>query len=366
MFVPCIPATPRTTIINKTIVYSDTVLPLKDVGSNLQVSSISGVNENELEKCLKTIFEANPNVSFNTIQYSKNNKKVYLYTDKKVNTNTYEESKFKVYKPISSKTEILEEIKSALTSEKNNSPECVSLYDVSNLAREISRDYSDLENKYNTSLYCDLKTVYPGSSNIYIKSFDYDKNELHLAIKRWDTCDYNHIDLTKENGDVRIVKSDTYMADEVFPAICSTVSKLFDDFLLYKEFKNWNRSVRGVRPINANFLVEISSYGVNVYVYESGCSYGKQFQLHAYSYKDDYSTECNSSSIQEVINGNESELLKRIYVKISDCPIWMQGILHHRRKEQLTEEERIEKERIAKEIKKQKRLAMVRKVLPFI
>ena len=55
MFVPCIPTVPRTTIINKTIVYCDTVLSLKDVGSNIKIASISGISENELEKCLKII-----------------------------------------------------------------------------------------------------------------------------------------------------------------------------------------------------------------------------------------------------------------------------------------------------------------------
>lgn len=69
------------TVVNKTIVYSDTVLPLKDLGSNLKVSTISDVGEYSLERCLKIIFESNPNVVFNTIQYSKNDNKVYFYTN---------------------------------------------------------------------------------------------------------------------------------------------------------------------------------------------------------------------------------------------------------------------------------------------
>lgn len=76
MFIPIVPFVPHTTVINKTIVYSDTVLSVNDSGNNLKVTSISNVNESSLEKCLKTIFESNPNVIFNTIQYSKNDKKV--------------------------------------------------------------------------------------------------------------------------------------------------------------------------------------------------------------------------------------------------------------------------------------------------
>ena len=84
MFVPIVPFVPHTTVVNKTIVYSDTVLPLKDVGSNLKVTSISNVGEFSLESCLKKIFESNPKVVFNTIQYSKSDKKVYFYTDKEI------------------------------------------------------------------------------------------------------------------------------------------------------------------------------------------------------------------------------------------------------------------------------------------
>ena len=51
-----VPFVPHRTIVNKTIVYSDTVLPLKDTGSNLKVTSISNVSEYSLEKCLKNNF----------------------------------------------------------------------------------------------------------------------------------------------------------------------------------------------------------------------------------------------------------------------------------------------------------------------
>ena len=54
MFVPVVvPAHyGHTTVINKTIVYSDTVLNLKEKGRNLQVTSVS-VNENLFERCIQ-------------------------------------------------------------------------------------------------------------------------------------------------------------------------------------------------------------------------------------------------------------------------------------------------------------------------
>ena len=130
MFIPFVP---RVTVVNKNIIYSDTVLPLKEAGNSLNVSSITGVTENDLENCLKVIFKANPDVVFNTIQYSRQNKKLYFYTDKKINTQAYEDSKTQTFRPVRSRVEILEEVKRILTSEKSSDPELISLYNEFNV-----------------------------------------------------------------------------------------------------------------------------------------------------------------------------------------------------------------------------------------
>ena len=51
MFIPTVPPVPHTTILNKTIVYSNTVLTLKDLGKNLKITSIENVSEYSLESC---------------------------------------------------------------------------------------------------------------------------------------------------------------------------------------------------------------------------------------------------------------------------------------------------------------------------
>lgn len=132
--------------------YSDTILPLKDIGNNLKVTSISNVSESSLENCLKIIFESNPNVVFNTIQYSKNDNTVYFYTNQDITTKTYENSKFKSYKPITSRNEILEEIKRILLSEKNKDNKCISLYNVLMLLKKLNNEYNNIKEKYQDKL----------------------------------------------------------------------------------------------------------------------------------------------------------------------------------------------------------------------
>lgn len=84
MFVPIVRSASHTTVVNKTIAYSDTVLSLKDKGSNLKVTNIKNVSESSLENCLKTNLKSNPNVVFNTIRYSTNDKTVYFYTNQEI------------------------------------------------------------------------------------------------------------------------------------------------------------------------------------------------------------------------------------------------------------------------------------------
>ena len=57
--------------------------------------------------------------------------------------------------------------------------------------------------------------------------------------------------------------------------------------------------------------------------------------------------------------GKENEVLRRVFVKIKDCPKWSQTILYEIRQKQLEEEQKIE-------TKKQKRLELTRKFFPFL
>ncbi len=101
---------------------------------------------------MKIIFESNPNVVFNTIQYSKNDNTVYFYTNQDITTKTYENSKFKSYKPITSRNEILEEIKKILLSEKNKDNKCISLYNVLMLLKKLNNEYNNIKEKYQDKL----------------------------------------------------------------------------------------------------------------------------------------------------------------------------------------------------------------------
>ena len=365
------------TVVNKKIVYSDTVLSLKDLGSNLKVSTISDVGEYSLERCLKIIFESNPNVVFNTIQYSKNNNKVYFYTNQEISTREYEESKFTKYKPITSSSEILEETKSILLTEKNNSSDCISLFDIAQLLKKMQHDYDMIKERYKSQFKSIIKNAFGDSSDIVIYDFDYKKKLLKIGFKRWHSGDYDDICFAKQNDDLYIVKSKSWYDKDVFAELSSGLSKLYDELISFADYKDDANAKYNTKSVNSSFGVDISHYGAGIFVKSQGNSYSKDFQLFSPSYDNDYSIKCNSSIVNEAFKDKESEIFKRIFVKIDDCPVWSQAMLYEIRQNQLAEEQRLEEARRSerqkieekikqREAKKQKRLELKRKIFPFL
>lgn len=354
-----VPVTPHTTIINKKIIYSDTILPLKDTGNNIKIKSISNVSESSLENCIKIILESNPDVIFNTIQYSKNNKKVYFYTNKEISIKKYEESKIVNYKPITSRTEILEEVKKVLLLPKNKDNSCISLYDVLTLLKKLNNEYDSIEEKYKNKLDYMVESKIDDDSLVCFHGLDFKKKIIHISFKRYRSSDWADIYFAKQNGDLYVVKSESFYTDEVFSALCSTLSEMYDELLKYADYKDYKYTKDDIKPVNSNFSVKISHHGIWLFVEDFTNKYLKELELFAPSYNNGYKLECNSSIVNEVFTGKETEIFKSIFVKISDCPKWSQVMLYEIRNNQLLEEQKIEKQR-------QKKIELARKIFPFL
>lgn len=348
MFIPIVPTVPHTTVINKTIVYSDTVLPLNDSGINLKICSISNISEYSLESCLKKIFAANPDVIFNTIQYSKNNKKLYFYTDKTISTEAWEESQIKKYEPLKNSKEILEEVAKLLIKEKNTDTHCISIYDIANLIKKYNNDYKNIKKEYCECFQNILNEKYYNSS-IIIYDLNDKKKELEIGFKSWNN--YDKIVFSKQNEDLFVVESESIYSQEILKLIGKHLQELYNKLIKFSDFKS--QTVYGIESQNSNFLIDISKYGVDIY---NNSRFSKNFILSSHSYKDEYDFECNSTSVLTTLQGQEDEIFKRIFVNIDDCPLWSQKTLYQIRQEQ----------KLNTEMKKQKKLELKRKLFPWI
>lgn len=136
MYILTIPERYNKIVVNKTIVFSDTRLNLKKKKQKkIKITTINDVQEFELEFCLKMILDSNSKIRFDTIQYSKRDKKIYFYANDYVSINAWVKRNNKKYKPFVVTKEILEEIKEILENDKCNCMTCISVYDFINIAR---------------------------------------------------------------------------------------------------------------------------------------------------------------------------------------------------------------------------------------
>ena len=337
MLIPIVPVVPHTTVINKTIEYSDTVLPLNDSGKDLQVNSISNVSEYSLEECLKKIFESNPDIIFNTIQYSRKDNKVYFYTDKKISTKAWDESRVREYKPISNRDEIIEEITNLLAQEKPTETDCISLYDIAEVYKKYNKAFDTLVEKNVDYIERKLKEKMYDSTIVFYQ-FDFDKKQLEIGLKY--VRNYDKIVLTKQDGDLYIVESESLYSQELLSYAGNDLSDFYDQLLKFYDIKKQNSY--GKNSINSNFKVELSSYGVTIYVHPTSgfgslCS---DFSISSHSYSDIYKYDCNSTLILNTTQGNEDDIFKSIFIRIDDCPECIKSELYQIRQKQLKENSR--------------------------
>lgn len=338
MFVPVVP---HTTVVNKTIVYSDTVLSLNDKGSNLKITTISNVEEFMLDDCLRIIFESNPSVIFNTVQYSKNDKKVYFYTNKEIDISKYKKISTIEYRPIKNKQDILEEIKRIISLPKVNRYDCVSL----NTAYEfILKKRNELKNKekyYKRILDNTIKEKYGRDSGLVVHGFDYETGELSIAFKHFGSKYYN-IDLKIKDEDLYVSSSETYESDDVFRLLYKQLTLLYNEYEKYREF--YEQKTYHERPVNSNFFIDIDFYGVRIYNKEF---FNKYFEIRYPSYSKEYEIECNSAKLMSVIEETQRDILNKIYIEIEKCPKCSRKELYDIRKKQL-EPPIVEKKEVVK------------------
>lgn len=338
MFVPVLP---HTTVVNKTIVYSDTVLSLNDKGSNLKITTISNVEEFMLDDCLRIIFESNPSVIFNTIQYSKNDKKVYFYTDKEIDISKYKKISTIEYRPIKNKQDILEEIKRIISLPKVNRYDCVSLNTAYEFILKKRNELKNKENYYKKLLNDMIKEKYGHNSGLVVHGFDYETGELSIAFNHFGRK-YYKIDFKINDEDLYVSSSETYESDNVFRLLYKQLTLLYNEYEKYREF--YEQKTYHERPINSNFFIDIDFYSVRIY--NKDCI-NKDFEIRYPSYSKEYEIECNSAKLMSVIEETQRDILNKIYIEIEKCPKCSRKELYDIRKKQL-EPPIVEKKEVVK------------------
>jgi len=243
-------------------------------------------------------------------------------------------------KQIIFETEILKEFKNVISLEQNTSGECISLYDISQFLKKLNLEYNDIRKKFKKKLDNIIKINFNHDSDILIYGFDYVNKILNIGFKRFKFTNYKDISFIKTNSDLSATKSESPWIDEVLKLLNNDLSDLYDEFFKYSDYINDNIVNPTIKAINSKFKVHINNYGVGIYMKDYGDGYVEKYDLFTPNFDDSYSIGCTSDIINELIKGKEKDILKNIFVRIEDCPTYIQSSLFEIRKNQLEEEKR--------------------------
>lgn len=185
-FVPIIPAAwpslSNYTIVNKTIVHSDTVLNLKDLGENIKVTEVSDISKYDLKSFLNIIFENNNHVSFNTIQYSEEKNKVWIYASEKVDINCWENRNLKEYKYVD--PDNLIDYMNSIINNTSCPDRYISIDKIAKYQEKKTKEFEKNKDKLITSFKSRYEKKHPYSLYIYVRNFDYKGNILKICLRK--------------------------------------------------------------------------------------------------------------------------------------------------------------------------------------
>ena len=247
------------------------------------------------------------------------------------------------------------------SNEVNKDTESISLLSVLNLLKKNYNNFEEFEKYIEKCIYSRVKNNYGYSASFIIGNFDYEYNELPAAFKTHSTGDYkdiifskrksedNYINNTNKSDDLYIKKSDHYEDMNLIVLLADLLSSYYDKCIEYKSKKT--SEVNFIKTNNTNFRVSIKYNAVELYFKGLGSVSSVDYSFIT----NDYRYYINSSNIINILKDKEDVFFSKIYVRINDCPNWMQDKLRTIRYEEIKILE-----------KNEKKLELKRKIFPWI
>ena len=365
VFIPtAFPSFGRTVEVkNKTILYQDTVLNLKDLGENIRVSSLYVV-EDELQKCLDIVLKNNSDVVFNTIQYSKNDKKVFFYTNRELDFDAWYDKDKKVVETIDNTSDIINKIEASFKNEYTQ--DCISLKKYIDITFSYYDKLNKLESEFEKKIEFKLNV-----DSVSITA--HEDGVIHIYITDKMGSKSVGYDFKLINDDVVVIKTEGDAKSNIIQLIGTEVEELLTK---YKKFYDlevlFNGFDAGIYHIHRTQVCSDASVFL---AYYKGIDEKIRIRFNN-EQRNKYEIECNSYKVSEYLNKNMDRILNEVMIPISKTPIYVQKelIIEKERQEKIKEQERINilrkkeyEERLAKEarIKYEEKEAKKEKYIPF-
>ena len=205
------------------------------------------------------------------------------------------------------------------------------------------------------SLETCIKIILEENPNILFKTIQYSKKNKkvyfytnqEISTTAWDK---------RNNIYMKTLKEDNAIARELYNTLIGDYQKYPDCVSLY-DIKKYLSGMDypystdlfclDQKIIDSKFLVTISKGIIIVFSVYAPTTCYKNFYLSIDYINNEYQYKNNNKLIKKILIGNEIELLKKLFIKIDDCPSWSREHLYLIRKKQL---EKIEKKQKIKKL----------------
>lgn len=378
-YVPIIPVrgtdTSTIKIVNKTIVHSDTVLNVKDLGENIKVTEVTNISKDDLKSFLNKIFENNKDVLFNTIQYSEDKKKVWIYANEKINVDCWKNRNLKTYTYVDPNnligylSALINDSKNGLITVQDDSngkmmipisqsSKYVSIDVINKIQMKKTKEMKDSRNKIESQFKAKFKSIENKYVSLpwFIEEFKYQDNTLKIRFNPQNDNKRYDITFGKKDDDLYIVSSNYYDDESILLNYSDIFSKLFDLYVQNESYHSENVSWDYI--YGTKFHLYTHSNGFKIFFIDE-----KRLEKSGYDYKYKYSG-FNSSKEISFMHDNIDEIVKNLYFEVDKLPSYMKEEIEKKIKLELERKKIMEEQKKVEEryLEKQRLLEEKRKL----
>jgi hypothetical protein len=308
---------------NIKIVYSNKILRFADTNSSKCIASYPNISEWELQDCINHVLTENEGVTFNVIQFDKQDNRVFFYTDDPIKV-TYK-SKADVVKRATTE----EAIKKVLESKDNLDVQLISIFRLLHAIKNMSDANTTSINglKYDVDMELDIRYGY--YSKVELSDMNYIDNTITMMVKKGKKEPFKEITFTKEMGQLKVVSSEVEDAEEIL-RLCNKSLSVYYDYCL--ETKAYNTEmVMGITSANPEFICDVKKDGIRIY------NQSEQDSIEVVTNSQPFAFVVNSNNepVARKVRDNVDEFIANTFVRIDDCPSWVKEKAIEYRKEEV-------------------------------
>jgi len=283
---------------------------------------------------------SNPHVSFDKIQYSRENKTMYIYSKEAINTNEWYHFLNSQYIKLDTEEEIIKKLDKIMNSKDRIDTNCISLYDVVKILRIYDKKFDDSLNSIYKELNDILIEQLNNEADAIIVEYNDSEKTLGLFLRKYPNSRYKKIVFIRENGIIKVKESDSPYASEMLE-ICEKVLHRYYDFRestkeYCKEF------ARDKKLVDGELYADVYRKGVHL----SDKVSSPNLKIISHINNSFYTTVMEHKSVEQLLSGKNSLLFKKAYINIEDLPNWLRNdAYNYRINEVKMEIKRLTKER---------------------